>query len=210
MDKAAMLDTMATMQDAFNTLIHPQWRTQGYEYYRAIWVECAEMLDHFGWKWWKHQPGDLDQVRLELVDIWHFGLSDMIRAETLTPQAADALDVTPDAEADGSRLRLAIEVLAEATLKTRAFELESFAAVMRVLPMSFDELFRLYVGKNVLNDFRQNHGYKDGSYLKTWSGREDNEHLVELLALIDRPATAVQDLYALLENRYGAALNRDS
>lgn len=210
MDKAAMLDTMATMQDAFNTHVHPQWRTQGYEYYRAIWVECAEMLDHFGWKWWKHHHGDLDQVGLELVDIWHFGLSDMIRAETLTPQAVAALDVVGDAEPGGTELRLAIEALAEATLNARAFELEPFAAVMRALPMSFDELFRLYVGKNVLNDFRQNHGYKDGSYLKTWSGREDNEHLVELLALIEQPATAVQDLYALLENRYEAALNKDS
>ena len=52
-ERHAMLQTMAEMQDAHNTLVHEHWRTQGHEYYRAMWVECAEMLDHFGWKWWK-------------------------------------------------------------------------------------------------------------------------------------------------------------
>ena len=63
--------------------MHPDWRSQGYEYYRAIWVECAELLDHFGWKWWKQQPTDVDQVQLEIVDIWHFGLSDLLRDDAL-------------------------------------------------------------------------------------------------------------------------------
>ena len=36
--------------------------------------------------------------------------------------------------------------------------------------------------KNVLNFFRQDHGYKSGSYIKIWHGREDNEVLSEILA----------------------------
>ena len=47
----AMLNTMVRMQDEHNCQVHAEWRTQGYEYYRAIWVECAEMLDHFQPKW---------------------------------------------------------------------------------------------------------------------------------------------------------------
>ena len=43
-----MLRTMAEMQDAHNVHVHPEWRTQGYEYYRAVWVECAEMLEKSG------------------------------------------------------------------------------------------------------------------------------------------------------------------
>ena len=69
-----MLETMAQMQDSHNREVHPQWREQGFDYYRAIWVECAELLDHYGWKWWKHTVPDLDQSRLELVDIWHLSL----------------------------------------------------------------------------------------------------------------------------------------
>ena len=47
------------------------------------------------------------------------------------------------------------------------------------------ELFRQYVGKNVLNFFRQDNGYKEGTYRKFWSGREDNEVLVDILQSLD-------------------------
>ena len=197
-----MLDTMARMQEAHNQQVHPDWRTKRYEYYRAIWIECAELLDHFGWKWWKKQVPDLAQVKLELVDIWHFGLSELLRADAVEPQLAVTLDVRPSAVPDPEGLRQTVEALASACMESRGFSVERFADVMRALPLSFDELFRLYVGKNVLNGFRQDHGYKDGAYRKTWAGREDNEHLMELLDGVDEPATAAEDLYAKLEARY--------
>ena len=201
-DRQAMLDTMARMQEAHNRQVHPDWRTKRYEYYRAVWVECAELLDHFGWKWWKKQGPDLAQVKLELVDIWHFGLSELLRADELDAEVAEVLDVPPSEGAGAEGLRQAVEALASACLQSKGFSVERFADVMAALPMSFDELFRLYVGKNVLNGFRQDHGYKDGTYRKAWAGREDNEHLMELLDGIDEPATAAQDLYARLEARY--------
>jgi hypothetical protein len=71
--------------------------------------------------------------------------------------------------------------------------------------MPVDELFRLYVGKNVLNHFRQDHGYKSGEYRKLWNGREDNAHLVELLDELGGPADTVPDrLYEALAGRYRA------
>ena len=202
MDRVAMLNTMAAMQDAHNTSVHPQWRTTGFAYYRAVWVECAELLDHFGWKWWKRQQPDLEQVKLELVDIWHFGMSDLMRGNALTEELIDILDVSPVADAQAERLRLAVEDLAQETLASRAFAVERFASVMALLPLPFDELFRLYVGKNVLNQFRQNHGYQTGAYIKVWAGREDNEHLIELLERLERPESAVEELYSQLEARY--------
>lgn len=205
MDKLAMLETMAAMQAAHNEHVHPEWRTQRYEYYRAVWIECGELLDHFGWKWWKHQQADLNQVKLELVDIWHFGMSDLLRDGALKPNVVDLLTVDPIDDPSGDALRDAIEDLAEATLQSKAFPIGLFARVMQVLPLPFDELFRLYVGKNVLNEFRQDHGYQSGTYLKTWAGREDNEHLIELLDEIEDPATAVKDLYEMLEGRYALA-----
>ncbi len=201
--KIAMLNTMASMQEAHNAHVHPDWRTQRYEYYRAIWIECAELLDHFGWKWWKHQQADLNQVKLELVDIWHFGLSDLLRDDALEPSVVDVLDVLAIDDPLGSALREAVEDLAQATLQSKAFPLAPFARVMQVLPLPFDELFRLYVGKNVLNEFRQDHGYKSGSYLKTWIGREDNEHLAELTTSMDATLESfADDLYTALERRY--------
>ena len=69
--------------------------------------------------------------------------------------------------------------------------------------MSLDELYRGYVGKNVLNFFRQDHGYKDGSYVKQWNGREDNEHLVDILTTLDSESPSFKDdLYTGLKTRY--------
>lgn len=197
-----MLQTMAEMQDTHNNHVHPDWRSQGYEYYRAIWVECAELLDHFGWKWWKQQSPDLDQVKLEVVDIWHFGLSDLLRSEKLDDSVCDALQVVSGG-GDAAAFRLAVEALAERTLVERAFVVAPFAEVMRQLPLDFQELFDLYVGKNVLNNFRQDHGYKTGEYRKIWHDREDNEHLVEALAdLHCSPDEIPARLYEALLRRY--------
>ena len=204
---AAMLETMAGMQEAHNVQVHPDWRTNGYEYYRAIWVECAEMLDHFGWKWWKQQTPDLAQVKLELVDIWHFALSEMLRADTLDAGVAEQLAALAVPETgDADAFRLAIEAMAADALATRSFTMAPFLAAMETLPMGYEELFAMYIGKNVLNHFRQDHGYKDGSYRKLWQGREDNEHLVEALAALDcAPAEVPDRLYAELARRYGEA-----
>lgn len=206
----AMVRTMAEMQDTHNTLVHPQWRSQGYEYYRAMWVECAEMLDHYGWKWWKKQDADLDQVRLELVDIWHFALSELLRKGDVADEVADVLaSVTALASVTGEdqaeAFRMAIEELASSCLRTRSFELQPFIDAMAALPMTLDELFALYIGKNVLNRFRQNHGYKTGEYRKLWGGREDNEHLIDLLNELEVGAADLPDaLYAALQARYDA------
>ncbi len=198
----AMVETMASMQDRHNVHVHAHWRTQGYEYYRAIWVECAELLDHFGWKWWKQQYPDLAQVKLEVVDIWHFGLSDLLRDGRLDGRVALDLQVTASA-GDPERFRLAVETFAQHTLVERRFDVEPFAAVMTTLPLGFAELFELYVGKNVLNNFRQDHGYKTGEYAKVWDGREDNEHLIEALAGLEcAPEAVPEQLYAELDHRY--------
>ena len=100
---------------------------------------------------------------------------------------------------------MAIEALAQACLRTRSFELQPFVDAMAALPMTLDELFALYIGKNVLNGFRQNNGYKSGEYRKLWQGREDNEHLIEVLsALTVAPSELPDALYRALQQRYDA------
>ena len=66
--------------------------------------------------------------------------------------------------------------------------------------MSWDTLHKSYIAKNVLNLFRQAHGYKDGSYLKEWGGREDNEVLSEMVAL--DPQLTPDELMARLRAVY--------
>jgi dimeric dUTPase (all-alpha-NTP-PPase superfamily) len=202
------LVSMAELQDALNVNVHPQWRTQQHRYYRAIWIECAELLDHVGWKWWKHQNADLEQAKLEIVDIWHFGLSELIREGRIDSTRVDPSIVAAfEAARRGSGdFREAVETLAERTLASRGFPIDEFVAVMSALPIDFDELFRIYVSKNVLNNFRQANGYKSGEYQKVWLGREDNEHLFELVGTLDaRSGEFPYDLYRALETRYAAS-----
>lgn len=197
------ISQMLDMQDAMNSRVSETWRDNNYEWYRAIWVECAEMLDHHGWKWWKHQEIDVPQVQLELVDIFHFGLS--LRLMTganvtdITKQLAQEL-TEKTAESD---FKIALENLASAAVTEKAFDAVALADCMRLMNMDLDELFRQYVGKNTLNFFRQDHGYKDGSYIKIWNGEEDNEVLAKLVNSLDASANDFQkQLYSVLEEKY--------
>ena len=208
----AMIDEMAALQDAHNTEVDARWREAGLAYDRAIWVECAELLDHFGWKWWKLQRPDLDQVELELVDIWHFGLSLLLRDGGLDGDLRDRVgERLPGARSapaeDGEVFRCAVERIAATALTERRFDVEAFLDCLAWLGVDPTSLYVSYVGKNVLNGFRQQNGYKDGSYRKLWSGREDNEHLVELVAELD-PAGAdfAVDLQTALARRYAASV----
>lgn len=197
------INVMLDLQDSMNSKVNSAWREQNFEWYRAIWIECAELLDHHGWKWWKKQSPDVEQVILELIDIWHFGLSILMqsgldRAEIIAKIESELVIETTEPD-----FRIDLESFAAITLTTKSFDVAAFARLMAGMQLSFDQLYRGYVGKNVLNFFRQNNGYKDGSYIKVWAGKEDNEHLVEVVQLLDASSTAFSDdVYAALESRY--------
>lgn len=198
------IENMLSMQHRMNTRVHPEWIDQGYEWYRAVWIECGELMDHVGYKWWKKQQPEMEQVRLEVVDIWHFGLSALFEHDTDIAELARVIELDLyHAEPETTDLHSATEALALHSLQTRGFSVPLFAQLMVAAELSFDDLYRHYVGKNVLNFFRQDHGYKDGTYIKTWAGREDNEHLSELLASLDCAAASFpDDVYQGLSARY--------
>ena len=200
------LITMLRLQDAMNTKVNDHWRDQGFAWYRAIWTECAELLDHYGWKWWKKQQPDVDQVKLELVDIWHFGLSILLLSGKSDDHLASDIAKALAAPRQGGEFRDTLEQFTLATLQTRNFDAPLFAGLMAHMEMDLEELYVRYVGKNVLNFFRQDHGYKDGSYRKTWGGKEDNEHLVEVVAELNTASSTFKDdLYIALAARYQLA-----
>ena len=196
--------TMLEMQDAMNCKVDEDWLDRDREWYRAVWIECAELMDHYGgWKWWKASSPDIEQVVLEIVDIWHFGLSMQI-----TPQrdfqavATRLIDEWEEKTTDTDFLR-GVETLASEAITNQRFSVASVRFLLSKVERTFDDLFRGYVGKNVLNFFRQDHGYKDGSYIKTWDGEEDNVHLVEILEQADLNAPTIKDdVYAQLASRY--------
>ncbi|MEP5765535.1 MAG: dUTP diphosphatase [Halieaceae bacterium] len=201
--KQALL-TMLEMQHRMNTRVHEDWINQQFEWYRAVWIECGELIEHFGYKWWKKQVPDMSQVQLEVIDIWHFGMSALFTADGGTEAVADQImEQLAGYEPSGADVRDATESLALHSLETHSFCAARFWDLMAAAGLDFESLYRAYVGKNVLNFFRQDNGYQDGSYLKNWAGREDNEHLVELSETLDSDDPEFADsLYSALQQRY--------
>jgi dimeric dUTPase (all-alpha-NTP-PPase superfamily) len=201
--KQALIN-MLTLQDRMNSRVHEDWTQQGFEWYRATWIECGELIEHYGYKWWKKQEPDLEQVRLEIIDIWHFGMSALFLEGKGIEQIADEIDdEVKGYQPVGLGIREATEALAMHSLQTRGFSPSCFWELMLSAGLDFNSLYSAYVGKNVLNFFRQDNGYKVGSYVKTWAGREDNEHLVELVAPLDKDAIDFADqVYRALAGRY--------
>lgn len=173
------LKDMIRLQLLHNRDVHPSWDTQGYPFYRAIWTECSELLDHYGWKWWKHQETNFEQVKLEIVDIWHFGLSMIVIEDRSITQVAGEMTKLQSCH-DELDFRKAVESLARKALGG-SFDINCFMYMLNAAPMTLNELYGIYKGKHVLNRFRQANGYKEGTYLKEWNGREDNVHLAALV-----------------------------
>lgn len=206
-------ETMLTLQAQMNAKVNPDWINAGYPYLRAVVVEGAEAMEHRGWKWWKKQNCDLEQLQMELVDIWHFTLSHILLEhkgdqqksldELLTPDTATTIDF------DGKTYAIdELDLISKMELNiglavSRRISIPLFAGLLKDCELGWQDLFCQYVGKNVLNFFRQDHGYKEGTYRKHWGGREDNEHLVEIMAMLDSCQGNFQhQLYASLKDRY--------
>ena len=200
------LTTMLGLQDKLNSVINPEWRKANYPWHRAIMVEAVECLEHFGWKWWKKQEPDLAQARIELVDIWHFILS--MRLDNCGGDvgwAAESLEQGFTIDNTGSRSTHAkLDDLVGDAGRGRINPL-AFVGLMKDFELTWDQLYTTYVAKNVLNMFRQDHGYRAGSYRKDWDGVEDNVALDQLMTL--KPDATPEQLYAKLEQVYASVLN---
>ncbi len=211
--------TMLSLQTSMNIKVDPNWVKARYPYLRAVIIEAAEAIEHHGWKWWKKQEKDLPQLQMELIDIWHFILSEIL----LRNQADQdkSLTALTDSLSDSSTQNVInfddqqflineldliekFELLIALSV-SRRIELALFASIMTDCEISWTELYCQYVGKNVLNMFRQDKGYKEGTYQKIWNGREDNEYLVEIIGSLDSSRLEFKDeVYAALESAYPA------
>ncbi len=212
---AQQLATMLDLQQKMNAKVNPDWINAGYGFMRAAMVESVEAIEHHGWKWWKAQEKDLPQLQMECVDIWHFALSHILIeyqgdvtasaksiAQQLTASVNELTFDGTDYEFTQQTLLDNLELMTGLAAAKR-FNVSLFMTIIEQCEMSTDTLFEQYVGKNILNFFRQDHGYKTGTYIKEWNGREDNEHLVEVLAELDSTLDNYADaVYEQLSLRY--------
>lgn len=204
---------MLKLQNEVNTLSKPDWKKDSPNYALAAVLELAEALEHTPWKWWK--SGKLDDKRLfmEIVDTIHFVFSialldvdDRKHSKTINTLARKfsintlhnkPLSVYEQKIVESAITRTLIPLTKKAYSKNYSFDpFECVADLLKITNLigyNHMDVFTSYIGKNVLNRFRQANGYKEGTYIKIWSeDKEDNDYLQEYLAAnIDLSPTAL-------------------
>lgn len=186
---------------------------------RCIYMECAELIDSFPWKHWKNikSPINKENVVVEIVDIWHFVMSLGLESAAQNQKSIDDLTLEivsssgfidfckePFKMQDYNAYEIVNDI--EIIINTCSGFNIDFLELLRIYfglalkcEVNLKKLFGVYMGKNVLNKFRQDHGYKEGNYIKVWNGKEDNEVMNEILAQnINEP----DQIYLELEKYY--------
>ncbi|MBL0703148.1 MAG: dUTP diphosphatase [Sulfurospirillum sp.] len=170
---------------------------------RCIYMESAELIESFSWKHWKNinKATDWENATLEIVDIWHFVMSLVLEDYKVNERGDidklvnDIIDVhgfgrfTKEAYKVGSTPQMEIINDIESIINlTTSFKLDIFDGLLKEFfslslkcGVNLKTLYKFYVAKNVLNEFRQNNGYQEGTYRKTWDSKEDNEVLLNIL-----------------------------
>lgn len=179
------------------------------------------MVDSFAWKHWKAIDADpaWANLQIEVVDVWHFimslGLEDYSQnfrgtIEDLAMKISEepgyqTLQENGELEfAEPSTIMAKVEDLILNAVNRDTIDgpklFEDFFELAYMSKLNLQDLYRLYVGKNILNQFRQDNGYKEGTYIKVWNGKEDN---VVMQALWEENASLTPKvLYGALQKAY--------
>ena len=218
----AMLELQQELNDATNGLGWESGSTNSgkiIDWRRCIYLESAELVESYPWKHWKNidaQP-DYDNIKIEAVDIWHFVMSEALRIYKIEDRGAiqklaEEISKEPNFKLftinyeikynDHYSEIVVVEEFIKSLFCNDSIEIliDKFFIVAIQSGLNLDRLYSLYIGKNILNQFRQNHGYKDGSYIKIWNGSEDNVIMQKILE--QNSDIAPQELYSALEESY--------
>lgn len=199
----------AQTQDKLNQRLTPTWQEAGFNYPLAIVMECSEAIGHLNWEWWKKDTyqtplieSKRQHLRLELVDILHFGMSlSLIEqdAELIGVRISDAFCKCsewyyPGISDNGQEIIEPLNSIISTAITLHVFDYVSFARACIAAGMPFNALMAYYHGKAALNAFRWANGY-GSTYIKKWKNRagqvgEDNDFLFFILgAYIHDPNT---------------------
>jgi len=212
-----IIKAMMTLQANANNAGKPDWLTNPPPYLRAAYVESGECMDWLNFKWWKGGDANMPEAIIEMIDILHFYLSQEIinqngdmdlaakfvvgQLSNFSPAGSFMFDGLNYSFTDLDILRK-VELLG-GLATVRRTEWGLFASIMTEMNVDFDELYRLYTGKNSLNLLRSRHGYKNGTYVKIWDdGEEDNVHLNRFMETLPLDGQLYEKISTLMEDYY--------
>ena len=184
------------LQDEINKRINKKWTKERTEedFFRAIWLETAELMEELPWKWWKKTETDYDNLQIEVVDIFHFLLSlillkhykldheDFFTGYTDIAISLFYYGLEYSRKLNTNELITQVETIAKQSLMRNDTGLIlTFSGIVNTVFDDFNQMYMLYIGKNILNRIRQEKGYNTGTYKKVINGLEDNKYLTQII-----------------------------
>jgi len=200
-----IFETMVKLQHKFNEETIENYLDKNLNWNSAIIAESGELLGSLGYKWWKKVVPDMENVKVEAIDLLHFVISDYLQknyngnyfymARTIDDFRMSFLD-------KGFNLSFSLEQQVNQLNLNSIGRFITMKQIFNHLNMSNDDVYIAYIVKNCLNKFRQNNGYKDGSYIKYWNGKEDNVIAYEIANEWGADEELFEHLYIDLETYY--------
>lgn len=188
--------------------------------------ELGEAMESTPYPHWRHlnDPSDIDNMKTELIDAWHFLMSAIIEYHANVMSEIDfdgimgmvekyIIEYSIIEKYDMETFLEALEKFTYISLKAK-YEPESlefslisaikhFFEMCQIVEMNFNELHMRYMLKNMLNFFRQEHGYREGTYMKVIDGIEDNKRLVDIYKKNrDKTPEEIVDIYGSFYTDY--------
>ncbi len=218
---------MLNFQDKVNSIsshndwrnwLTPTWKIINWK--RCIYMESAEAIDSISWKHWKNIEGWIDKnnFNVELIDIWHFIMSYLLTKDSIENTCNFIIDniswyevkvklpnkldkennLLIDKILEPYEKLMLLSLSKRDSIEYRAELVRQFFTCLNSAWINFEDLYKLYIWKNVLNKFRQDHGYKQWTYIKIWNWQEDNVAMQKIL----ENTTWFDNIYSKLEEEY--------
>ena len=197
------------LQHQFNKQVDENYLEKNLNWNSAIIAESGELLDSLGFKWWKQQVPDMENVKVEAIDLLHFVISETIdlycsnnEVKFIEKTITDFKDYFTESVAYDDFNNADIENLISHLNYDQYDRFFIMKQIFKALSMSNEDVYIAYITKNCLNKFRQDNGYKDGSYIKDWNGKEDNVIAFEIANEWGADEELFELLYRDLETYY--------
>ena len=170
--------------------------------------EVIEMCDHLSLiDTWKKQPEpDMKQAFMELVDVFAFAMSSEEGLEGFEEINTSVISNWLSSYSEFSS-NYVLYKLIESLCKEQFNKSIAMIKILckKIYSRPVTDIYYYYMGKQTLTQFRQANGYKTGDYVKNWAGKEDNEHLTDML----ENGVSIEYLPEALEHAYNLAVKHD-
>ncbi len=207
------ISQMAGLRERFQARVAgDDWREHHLHFSLAATVELAEVLEEMDILWchWRKpdHPVDNGLLLLELVDLSSVFMDQILQdipvaefapvmdPNTIAYKLGDIVNATWNAhydvmsqegvhQSDESAVMLGYLVeLRQTVAENNPIEgLGVIGAMLAMLGLNPNDLYGWFLGKNVLNLFRQDNGYMQGTYFKRWGAEQDVQVLARILRL---------------------------